>query len=84
MLGYISAAFVEYRREFDDLMLLANLMGGVSFLLFGIYGRWFYCDVAKNEKPFFSLMFSLPGLIFDSVLCFCGCLGFHMQHGHFY
>lgn len=53
VLGYISAAFVEYRREFDDLMLLANLMGGASFLLFGIYGRWFYFDVPENEKPFF-------------------------------
>ncbi|EOT8893584.1 hypothetical protein ACKXKQ_004309 [Escherichia coli] len=28
VLGYMSAAFVEYRREDDFLMLLANLMGG--------------------------------------------------------
>ncbi len=31
VLGYMSAAFVEYRREDDFLMLLANLMGGALF-----------------------------------------------------
>ncbi|HGV7206415.1 TPA: hypothetical protein J6060_RS22185, partial [Escherichia coli] len=34
VLGYISAAFVEYRRGGDSLMLLANLMGGGAFLFF--------------------------------------------------
>ncbi len=57
VLGYMSAAFVEYRREDDFLMLLANLMGGGAFLSFGIYGKYFYHDAIEDKKPFFLLMF---------------------------
>jgi hypothetical protein len=53
LLGYISAAIVEYRREFDDLMLLANFFGTCSFLLFAIYGRFFYHGKVGYEKTFF-------------------------------
>ncbi|EMB2781816.1 hypothetical protein U8017_005005, partial [Escherichia coli] len=53
VLGYMSAAFVEYRREDDFLMLLANLMGGGAFLFFGIYGKYFYHDAIEDKKPFF-------------------------------
>ncbi|EOT8212269.1 hypothetical protein [Escherichia albertii] len=53
----MSAAFVEYRREDDFLMLLANLMGGGAFLSFGIYGKYFYHDAIEDKKPFFLLMF---------------------------
>lgn len=57
VLGYMSAAFVEYRREDDFLMLLANLMGGGAFLSFGIYGKYFYHDAIEDKKTFFLLMF---------------------------
>ncbi|WP_032984449.1 hypothetical protein, partial [Cronobacter condimenti] len=53
VLSYLSQALAEYRRGFDDLTLLANLMGGGSFLLFGIYGKYFYCDTIEDENPFF-------------------------------
>lgn len=53
VLGYTSAAFLEYRREFDYLMLLANLAGGMSFLLFAIHGKYFYQGVIEHEKSFF-------------------------------
>ncbi|WP_438430227.1 hypothetical protein [Escherichia coli] len=53
VLGYISAAFVEYRRGGDSLMLLANLMGGGAFLFFGIYGKCFCHDAFEDKKPFF-------------------------------
>lgn len=53
VLGYISAAFLEYRREFDDLKLFADLSGGVSFLLFAVYEKYFSHDYTEYEKPFF-------------------------------
>lgn len=53
VLGYMSAAIVEYRREFDCFMLMANLSGACSFLLFAIYGRFFHHDVIEYENPFF-------------------------------
>lgn len=78
VLSHIFQALAEYRRGGDDLMLLANLMGGASYLLFGIYGKYFYCDIVEDEKPFFLLVFSLPRSIFNSALCFCGCREFHI------
>jgi len=57
VLGYMSAAIVEYRGEFDYSMLLANLSGACSFLLFAIYGRFFYHDAIEYEKSFFFIKF---------------------------
>ena len=69
VLGYTSAAFLEYQREFDDLMLLANLVGGMSFLLFAIYGKYFYQGVIEYEKSFFFIKVALAkfDLTFGSV-----------------
>ncbi|EOC1327946.1 hypothetical protein ACI09X_004156 [Cronobacter dublinensis] len=53
VLSYLSEAFAEYIRGVDDLMLLANLMGGASFLLFGIYGKYFYCETIEDKHPLF-------------------------------
>ncbi|EOV8987381.1 hypothetical protein ACN6UZ_001186 [Cronobacter dublinensis] len=70
VLSYLSEAFAEYRRGVDNLMLLGNLMGGASFLLFGIYGKCFYCDVIEDKKPFFFINVFLtevdfkPGSVF--------------------
>lgn len=72
VLGYISAAFVEYRRGGDSLMLLANLMGGGAFLFFGIYGKCFCHDAFEDKKPFFLLTFSSRKLIFNLVQYFFG------------
>lgn len=63
--GYISAAFVEFRREFNDLMLLANLLGGGAFSLFAIYGRYFYHEVIEDEKPFFFIKVFLTKIDFS-------------------
>lgn len=57
VLGYISAALVEYRRGGDSLILLANLMGGGAFLFFGVYGKYFYHDAIEDKKYSFLLMF---------------------------
>lgn len=62
VLGYISAAFLEYRREFDDLKLFADLSGGVSFLLFAVYGKYFFHDYIEYEKPFFFVKIFLTRL----------------------
>lgn len=53
VLGYMSAAIVEYRREFDCFMLMANLSGACSFLLFAIYGRFFHHGVIEYDNPLF-------------------------------
>ena len=42
VLGYIAAAIAEYRREADNLLLISNLSGGFSFLLFALYGKYFH------------------------------------------
>lgn len=34
VLGYVAAAIAEYRRGFDDLSLISNLSGGMSFFSF--------------------------------------------------
>lgn len=81
VLSYLSEAFAEYRRGVDDLMLLANLMGGASFLLFGIYGKYFYCETIEDKHPLFLLISFFARLISDSALCFCGFREFHISHG---
>jgi len=53
VLSYISAALVEYRREFDEYMLLANLAGAISFVLYAAYGLYFFNDKVECEKSFF-------------------------------
>ncbi|MDI6633875.1 hypothetical protein [Pantoea dispersa] len=53
VLGYVAAAIAEYRRGFDDLSLISNLSGGMSFLLFALYGKYFYQGLIEDKKPFF-------------------------------
>lgn len=65
VLSHIFQALAEYRRGGDDLMLLANLMGGASYLLFGIYGKYFYCDIVEDEKPFFFISVFLTKVDFQ-------------------
>ncbi|WP_244202424.1 hypothetical protein [Buttiauxella warmboldiae] len=57
VLGYVAAAIAEYRREFDNLSLISNLFGGMSFFLFALYGKYFYQGLIDDEKPFFLLRF---------------------------
>lgn len=66
VLSYISAAFLGYRREFDDLKLFADLSGGISFLLFSIYGKYFFHDYIEYEKPFFFVRVFLTKLDLNS------------------
>ncbi|EHJ3658841.1 hypothetical protein J9T75_004102 [Salmonella enterica] len=53
VLGYVAAAIAEYRREFDNLSLISNLFGGMSFFLFALYGKYFYQGLVDDRKPFF-------------------------------
>jgi hypothetical protein len=53
----VAAAIAEYRREFDNLSLISNLFGGMSFFLFALYGKCFYQGLIDDEKPFFLLRF---------------------------
>jgi len=53
VLGYITAAIAEYRREADNLLLISNLSGGGSFLLFALYGKYFHQELTDDEKPFY-------------------------------
>lgn len=55
--GYVAAAIAEYRRGFDNLSLISNLFGGMSFFLFALYGKYFYQGVIDDKKPFFLLRF---------------------------
>lgn len=64
VLGYISAALLEYQREFDDFMLFANLAGGISFLLYAIYGRYFFNAEIEYEKSLFFIKIFLTRLDF--------------------
>jgi hypothetical protein len=65
VLGYLSAAVVEYRRMGDNLMLLANLAGSVSFLFFSVYGKYFYRRVVDDKKPLFFIRVFLTELDFS-------------------
>lgn len=60
--GYISAAIVEYRRGFDNLILVSNLSGGISFFLYALYGKYFYQGLVDDEKPFFFIKVFLTKL----------------------
>ncbi|MBN3135783.1 hypothetical protein [Pectobacterium punjabense] len=62
VLGYISAAIAEYRREFNNLLLMSNLAGGGSFFLFALYGKYFYQGLIDDEKPFFFIKVFLTRL----------------------
>ncbi|EDW6064624.1 hypothetical protein YT14_002774 [Salmonella enterica subsp. enterica serovar Oslo] len=62
VLAYVVAAIAEFRRGSDDLLLIANLTGSVSFVLFGIYGRYFYQDYLDDKKPFFFIKVFLSNL----------------------
>ncbi|WP_223811761.1 MULTISPECIES: hypothetical protein [unclassified Pantoea] len=57
VLGYVAAAIAEYRRDFDNLSLVSNLSGGISFFLFAMYEKYFYQGLIDDKKPFFSLGF---------------------------
>lgn len=52
VLGHIAAAIAEYRREFNSLLLMSNLAGGVSFFFFALYGKCFYQELTDDEKSF--------------------------------
>ncbi|MGT3873691.1 hypothetical protein [Escherichia coli] len=57
VLGYMSAAFVEYRREDDFLMLLANLMGGALFFFLVYTVSISIMMPLRIKNHFFLLMF---------------------------
>ncbi|MFS2224862.1 hypothetical protein [Pantoea sp. B65] len=62
VLGYVAAAIAEYRRGLDNLSLISNLSGGMSFFLFALYGKYFYQGLIDNEKPFFFIKVFLTKL----------------------
>lgn len=62
VLGYISAAILEYRRIPNELMLTSNLSGGLSFLFFALYGRYFYRGFTDDKNPFFFIKIFLMEL----------------------
>ena len=53
VLGYMASAIAEYRREADNLLLISNLSGGLSFLLFALYGKYFHQGSTDDKKPFY-------------------------------
>ncbi|XQK75905.1 hypothetical protein ACOI35_20800 [Escherichia coli] len=72
VLGYISAAFVEYRRGGDSLMLLANLMGEELFFFLVYMGNVSVMMLSKIKNHSFLLTFSSRKLIFNLVQYFFG------------
>lgn len=62
VLGYVAAAIAEYRRGLDNLSLISNLLGGMSFFLFALYGKYFYKGLIDDEKPFFFIKVFLTKL----------------------
>ncbi|MDU4128446.1 hypothetical protein [Pantoea sp.] len=62
VLGYVTAAIAEYRREYDNLLLMADLSGGISFFLFALYGKYIYQGLIDDEKPFFFIRVFLTKL----------------------
>jgi len=44
VLGYVAAAIAEYRRDFDNLLLVSNLSGGISFFSLQCMGNIFIKD----------------------------------------
>ncbi|WP_244577014.1 hypothetical protein [Escherichia coli] len=57
VLGYMSAALVEYRREDDFLMLLATLMGGALFFFLVYTVSISIMMPLRIKNHFFLLMF---------------------------
>ncbi|HAF2130466.1 TPA: hypothetical protein G9F27_004760 [Salmonella enterica] len=55
--GYVAAAIAEYRRGFDNLSLISNLFGGMSFFLFALYRKYFYQGVIDDKNNFFIKVF---------------------------
>ncbi|WP_437216578.1 hypothetical protein [Pectobacterium sp. LFLA-215] len=62
ILGYMAAAIAEYRRDFNCLLLMSNLAGGISFFFFALYGKYFYQELVDDEKSFFFLKIFLTKL----------------------
>jgi len=62
VLGYVAAAIAEYRRDFDNLLLVSNLSGGISFFLFAMYGKYFYQGLIDYKKTFFFIRVFLTKL----------------------
>lgn len=62
VLGYVAAAIAEYRRDFDNLSLVSNLSGGISFFLFAMYGKYFYQGLIDDKKQFFFIRVFLTKL----------------------
>lgn len=65
VLAYMAAAITEYRRDFNDSMLIANVIGVISLLLFGLYGRFFYNYNIDDMKPFFFIKIFLTRIDFS-------------------
>lgn len=62
VLAYIAAAIAEHRRAFDNLTLISNLSGGMSFFLFALYGKYFYQGLVDDRKPLFFIKVFLTKL----------------------
>nr|WP_090966529.1 hypothetical protein [Pantoea varia] len=62
VLGYLAAAIAEYRKGLDNLLLMSNFSGGISFLFFALYGRYFYQGLVDDEKPYFFIKVFLTTL----------------------
>lgn len=60
--GYVAAAIVEYRRGVDNLLLISNLIGGMSFFLFALYGKYFYNGLVEDKKSLFFIKVFLTRL----------------------
>lgn len=64
-LALFAGAVVEFRRRGNDVALLANIAGGMSFPLFAAYGKFFYKGVVADKKPFFFIKTFLTELDFS-------------------
>jgi len=62
VLGYMAAAIAEYIREADNLLLVSNLSGAISFFLFALYGKYFHQGLTDDEKPFYFIKVFLTKL----------------------
>ncbi|WP_421507596.1 hypothetical protein [Erwinia rhapontici] len=62
VLAYIAAAIAEHRRVFDNLLLISNLSGGISFFLFALYGKYFYQGLVDDKKSLFFIRIFLTKL----------------------
>lgn len=55
LLAYILGAVIIYRQNFIFLLLLGNLSGATSLLLFSVYGRYFYNEIFDEKDKFIFL-----------------------------